>query len=189
MSGTVVLMNTEELLALPENGTERDLIRGELRERPMTRRNRFHASGEARIAHFLLTWVMQQPPPRGDVYSGEVGCILRRNPDTTVGIDVAYFSAATVAQQSVTTTLIEGSPVLAVEILSPTDKQEEIDEKISEYISAGVALVWIVNPRHHTVTVFRPGAEPELFNVTQQLAAEPHLPGFRVPVAAIFEQP
>jgi hypothetical protein len=36
------------------------------------------------------------------------------------------------------------------------------------------------------VTVHRPGAEPELFNVRQEISAEPHLPGFRVPVARIF---
>jgi hypothetical protein len=32
------LMTTEQLLAMPEDGMDRDLIRGELRERPMTRR-------------------------------------------------------------------------------------------------------------------------------------------------------
>jgi hypothetical protein len=37
------LMTTEELLAIPEDGTDRWLIAGELRERPMTRRNRFHS--------------------------------------------------------------------------------------------------------------------------------------------------
>ena len=37
------LMTTEELLALPEDGTDRWLIAGELRERPMTKRNRFHS--------------------------------------------------------------------------------------------------------------------------------------------------
>jgi Uma2 family endonuclease len=187
MSATVVLMNTEELLALPDNGTERDLIRGELRERPMTKRNRFHSSIEARIAHFLLDWVMQQPPPRGNVHSGEVGCILRHNPDTTVGIDVAYFSADVEAQQSTHTTMMDGAPVIAVEILSPTDKEEEINEKIDEYLEANVELVWIVDPHYRTVRVHRPGAQPELFNINQELTADPHLPGFRVRVAAIFE--
>ncbi len=34
--------------------------------------------------------------------------------------------------------------------------------------------------------MYRPGAEPELFNALQELSAEPHLPGFRVPVAQLF---
>ena len=181
------LMTVEELLALPENGTERWLIRGRLREKPMTKRNRTHARIEARIAHLLLSWLDQQPTPRGAVYSGEAGCILRRNPDTSVGIDVVYISPDLSARQGGETTMIDGPPTLAVEILSPNEVQEEIDEKIEDYLAAGVALVWIVHPRFQTVTVYRPGRPPELFNATQEIAAEPHLPGFRVPVARIFE--
>jgi hypothetical protein len=37
------------------------------------------------------------------------------------------------------------------------------------------------------VMVHRPDAEPELFNIRQELSGEPHLPGFRVPVARLFE--
>jgi Uma2 family endonuclease len=92
-----------------------------------------------------------------------------------------------VARQSGDTTLLEGAPLLAVEVLSPTDKQEEIDEKIDEYLACGVQIVWVVNPHHRTVLEFRPNAEPVLFNATQDLTAEPFLPGFKVPVAALFE--
>jgi hypothetical protein len=41
---TVSTMTTAQLLALPDDGVERELIRGELRERPTTRRNRLHAA-------------------------------------------------------------------------------------------------------------------------------------------------
>jgi hypothetical protein len=36
-------MTTEELLALPPGGVERWLIRGKLRQKPMTIRNRWHS--------------------------------------------------------------------------------------------------------------------------------------------------
>ncbi|MFN4258638.1 MAG: hypothetical protein ACK4RK_05025 [Gemmataceae bacterium] len=54
------------------------------------------------------------------------------------------------------------------------------------YLQVGVALVWVVDPHFHTISVYRPDAEPEMVNVRQELFAEPHLPGFRVPVARIF---
>jgi Uma2 family endonuclease len=187
MSQATSLMTTEELLALPENGVDRELIRGELREHPMTRRNRHHSRAEARIAGLLTIWHLQQPQPRGDVLSGEAGCILRRNPDTTVGIDVCYVSAETARRHSGDTELIDGPPILAVEVLSPKDVLEEVEEKVSEYLAAGVKLVWLVNPYRRTVTVFRPDAEPQLFNVTQEVSGDPHLPGFKAAVAAIFE--
>jgi Uma2 family endonuclease len=183
---TVTLMSTEELLALPEDGVERELIRGELREKPMTIRNRTHSRIEARVAQLLYNWLDAQPEPRGEVLCGEVGCRLRRSPDTTVGIDVVYIDAATAARRPAETTLVDGPPVLAVEILSPSDRQEEIDETVQEYLASGVRAIWIINPVFRTVTVFRPDAPPTMANVNGELTAEPHLPGFRAAVADLF---
>jgi Uma2 family endonuclease len=180
-------MTTEELLALPENGTERWLIAGVLRERPMTTRNRFHSFTMAIITAELVNWLRQRPEPRGQVLTGDAGVRLRRDPDTTVGVDVAYVSAEVLARQPAETTIIDGAPVLAVEILSPNDTIEEINEKIDAYLAAGVPLVWIIDPYRRTVTSHRPDAEPALFNIRQELTAEPHLPGFAAEVRRLFE--
>ena len=61
MSQISTLMTAEEFLALPDDGMERDLIRGEIREKPMTRRNRDHSGVEAKIAALLIIWLLQQP--------------------------------------------------------------------------------------------------------------------------------
>lgn len=180
------LFTTADLLAIPDDGKERWLIRGMLREKPMTKRNRFHSGLEARIAQLIGNWLDACPEPRGNVFSGEVGCILRHDPETTVGIDIAYFSADVVNRQTEDTTLIDGVPVLMVEILSPSNIEEEINEKVNEYLKAGVALIWLVDPVFQTVQVIRPDAESIMFNTTQELSAEPHLPGFRVPMAKFF---
>ena len=60
------------------------------------------------------------------MHAGEVGTILRCDPDSTVGIDMAYFSAETIARQTDQTTLIEGAPRLVVEVLSLSDEVGEI---------------------------------------------------------------
>ncbi|MHB1422249.1 MAG: Uma2 family endonuclease [Gemmataceae bacterium] len=187
MATVTAPMTTEELLALPDDGMERWLIEGELRERPMTVRNRFHSRAMIRVGKFLDNWLDEQPPPRGQVLGGEAGVRLRRDPDSTVGVDVVYVSADVIVRQTQETTLIEGVPVLVVEILSPKDTIEEIHEKIMVYHSAGVPLVWVLDPYDRTVRIYRPGAMPELFNVSQELSGEPNLPGFRVPVARLFE--
>jgi Uma2 family endonuclease len=166
---------------------DRWLIRGELREKPMTVRNRFHSRIMVRAAKLLDNWLDTQPEPRGSVLGGEAGCKLRRNPDTTVGIDVVYISAEVAAAQTDETTLIEGVPILAVEILSPNDVVQDIDNKIAEYLAAGVALIWVIDPSDRTVLVYQPREEPTLFNVKQELTAEPHLPGFRIAVARLFD--
>ncbi|MEW4566247.1 Uma2 family endonuclease [Tautonia sp. JC769] len=184
-AATTTGMTIEAFLTLPEDGMRRELIRGEVWEKEMTRRNRWHSAVESRIVKVLGLWLDTRPEPRGLVVSGEAGFVLQREPDSGVGIDVAYVSAE-VAARNPEGAYFEGPPVLAVEILSPSDMQQEIDEKIVLYLETGVAIVWIVNPRFKTVTAYRPDTPPEQFNEVQELTAEPHLPGFRVPVASLF---
>ena len=153
----------------------------------MTKRNRFHSRVLITIGALLKNWRDQSPEPRGEVLAGEASCILSHDPDNTVGIDVAYFGPDVAEFDSEGTTLMDGPPILAVEILSPSDKKEDIDEKIDEYLAAEVKLVWIVDTHLETVTVLRSDAPPQSFNVTETIDAEPYLPGFSTPVAKIFE--
>ncbi len=176
---------TEQMDALPEDGLRRELFRGLLRERPMTRRNRHHSRIETRLARFLDVWLDSLPESKAQIVSGEAGFRLARDPDTAVGIDVAYVSAE-VAERDPKSAYFEGAPVLAVEILSPSDVQEEIDEKVAIYLQTGVAVVWVVNPRLETVTAYRTDSPPAIFARGQELSAEPHLPGFRVAVERLF---
>jgi len=187
------LLTTEDLLAMPDGGVRRWLIRGQLREerpgrgeKPTTVRNRWHSRIMARVARFLDSWLDQQPSPRGSVLCGEVGVRLRREPETVVGVDVVYISAELAAQEPEDTSLVDGVPTLAVEILSPSTTQIQIDEKLAIYLGAGVGLVWLIDPHDRTVLIYQAGEEPQLVNVRQELTGEPQLPGFRVPVAQIF---
>jgi Uma2 family endonuclease len=75
---------------------------------------------------------------------------------------------------------------LVVEILSPNDTQEAIHEKTDDYLQAGVALVWVIDPHDRTILIYRPGQEPELVTIRQELSADPQLSGFRVQAAEIF---
>lgn len=180
-------MTTAELLAMPDDGIERWLIDGELREGTMSYRNKTHSRVMTRAAQHLAIWNDNQPAPRGMVLTGDAGFILHEDPDTTVGADVAYVSAALLAAQTDENTVIQGPPTLAVEILSPNDRHKEVHEKVQKYLAAGAAHVWVVNPDAQYVMVHRPGEKPQLVNVDQELTAEPDMPGLRLPVAALFE--
>jgi Uma2 family endonuclease len=181
------LMTTDDLLALPDDGRERWLIRGELREGTMTVRNQFHSLLLINIGFFLKQWNDRQPLPRGKVLGGEAGFRLRQTPDTTVGIDVAYVGPEVASRRTASTTLIDGPPVLAVEILSPSDTQESIHEKIDAYLAAGTKLVWVFDSKYPLVTVYELGKNPTPLSANDTLTGDPHLPGLSIPVAAIFE--
>ena len=181
-------LTTEHLLAMPDDGVDRDLIRGQLKETAVTKRNRFHSLAVARLTRLLDEWLDSAPVPGGEVHSGDVGTILRRNPDTTVGIDVALFSADVIARQTGGTTLIEGVPLLAAEVLSPTDRHEYVRDKVLEYLAAGVRLVWIVDPYFQTVQVHQSAVPPETFNREHQVSGGEILPGLTIAVADIFQR-
>lgn len=179
-------MTVEEFEGLPEDGIERMLIDGEVWEVGMTIRNRQHSRVEPRIARTLLEWLDRQPEPRGDVHSGEAGFRLQPG-ESAIGTDVAYASPELVARMTATdeTTIYDGPPTLAVEVLSPSEQREATVIKVRKYLQAG-AVVWEVEPEYQVVRVHRPGLPMESFNITQEIDADPYLPGYRVAVARFF---
>ena len=180
-------MTLAEFDALPDDpAVDRSLLFGKLVEKPMTVRNPLHSSTEVVISRILDVWRISQSPSPGRVYCGEVGCDLPEI-DTRVGIDVAYFSNAVLDAQEDSRKCIVGPPVLAVEILSPSDSVEEINRKVDAYLQAGVKLVWIVDPYRKSVTVHRPDEKSRLFNAGEMIDGEPHMPGLSFDVAEIFE--
>ena len=179
-------MTVEEFLALPDDGIARELIRGQVRERGPSIRDRFHARTEALTGKHLCNWLETCPEPKGEIVAGEAGFRLRGPDDSAVGIDVAYVSAEHVAAMGERQEIFDGPPILAVEILSSSDTHEAIIEKIELYHEFGV-IVWEVDPDLKTVRVHRPGIDPVMFSRSQELTTEPELPGFRLEVAKLFE--
>ena len=182
------LMTAEEFLALPENGRrDQFLIRGKLWEKAMTYRNPFHSELMSQLAFLLTTWVRAAGLRSSKVVCGEAGFRLRAEPSTIVGIDVAVVSKDVGHFKQGKRVVFDGAPILAIEILSPSDRVSEVEAKVDEYLSVGVKQVWIISPHFQTVEVHRPNLPPTLLTGTAELAVEPDLPGLRFTVADIFE--
>ncbi|MDB5384778.1 MAG: hypothetical protein JWM11_424 [Planctomycetaceae bacterium] len=176
---------TTDLFAMPDDGVERDLIRGELREYPVTRRNHAHSRITSILARLLGNWMVDSKIS-GDVCSGEAGVRLSQTPETTVGIDVAYFSAEDLTRTPSGQPWLEGPPTLAVEIISPSDKHEDLVDKVELYLEYGVPMVWIVDPDFQQISIHRRGEPVVTLNVKQNLEGFPELPHFSVPVNKLF---
>lgn len=182
------LMTTEEFLAIAEEpGASRELIDGELREQPMTTRNRDHAYTVAKFARFLDEWLEQHGGP-GEVAAGDGRTRLAVDPDVIVGIDVAFFDEHVTHGSATEYNFYDGAPVIAVEVLSPSDTHENVVDKLQRYLAAGTKQVWIADPDLQTVTIYRPHAAPIMFNSQQELIGDPELPGFRVHVEQLFRR-
>ncbi|MEZ6128391.1 MAG: Uma2 family endonuclease [Planctomycetaceae bacterium] len=149
----------------------------------MTKRNWRHAEVESRISYLLQKWRQNTGYPCR-LFCGEVGC-EEPTRGLDVGIDVAVFAAD--AMQDQTEPFIKGVPLLAVEILSPSDRQGAVDDKVDGYLQAGTAMVWIVNPRDRSVIIKRTGHSTELHTEESHVSGDDVLPGFSEPAAEFFK--
>ncbi len=153
----------------------------------MPQRDRIQSAAKSNLVYLLNEWRHRQPVPRGVVLSDDVEFDIPSRNETRVEIDVADVPAETIAAQTNATVMLNGVPVLAIEIESPTHTYGYIHDRINEHIATGVKQVWVVDPHFHTVRVHHPGQKTEFFTNDEDLVAEPDLPGFRVRVAQLFE--
>jgi Uma2 family endonuclease len=119
------------------------------------------------------------------VYAPDVGIVL---PNGNVrSPDVTFVSTAKLPGGVSPETFGEVIPDLAVEVLSPSDSMTQIGRKIGEYFENGVPLVWLVEPRKQTVTIYRSLTDTEQRTIDDTITAEPILRFFGSSAAVLLE--
>ncbi len=122
----------------------------------------------------------------GWVLSGEVGIYIRRNPDRIRAADVAVVSREPSPLRALRGYLTF-APILVVEIVSPSDRWDDIRQKIEDYFSIGVERVWICEPELQDILVFRSPLEFTKIQSDEILRGEGILSGFELRLAELFE--
>jgi Uma2 family endonuclease len=59
---------------------------------------------------------------------------------------------------------MEEPPLLAVEIVSPSQSTQEVVDKITDMLDAGVQSCWLVQPAMETITIYTEGDKPQTFS-------------------------
>lgn len=121
----------------------------------------------------------------GDVLATDTGFILAHDPPTVRAPDAAFVSKA--RRPAPAPGFGRLAPDLAVEVVSPSDTVERSHGRILDYLEAGTREVWLVDPVHRTVTVYRPRSEVQLLRIEDALEGGEVLPGFRLPLSDLFE--
>jgi Uma2 family endonuclease len=174
------LLSAEEAFWL--NPAERwELVEGRIVEvSPVKRR---HGRILVRLARRLEEHV--EAHGLGEVYGGDVGFILRRNPDTVRAPDLAFIRRARLpaVEEETFSTVI---PDLAIEILSPSDRWAEVEQKIVEYIQAGVTSVWVLDPSGNEVRIFHPGEAARVLGVAERISEPELLPGLELDISSLL---
>ena len=177
------LLTAEDLLRLNSQGVKGELIRGVLHETVSAGKR--HARIAGRVITSFNNFVM--PRRLGQVGGTDGGVLIERNPDTVREPDVYFVSADRLPLDDDSDGYLEVIPELVVEIVSPSDSERDIGEKIAMWLDLGVSMALAVRPAERAVVVHRPGTPAVTLTGDDVLDCGEVLPGFSLPLSGIFD--
>lgn len=175
-------VTAEELLRTPNYGLRRELVRGEVRT--MAPAGYEHG----RVAHNLALALGRHVHEHnlGALVAAETGFKISGDPDTVRAPDVAFVSRERAPTAGAVSGFWPNAPDLVAEVVSPNDTFSEVEEKVEDWLAAGVRMVLVVNPRARTVTVRLPENEIKILTREQTIDGGEVVPGWTLPVADVF---
>ena len=118
----------------------------------------------------------------------DLGLLTAKRPDTVRFPAVSYFFGGQrflEADKIVTETM----PRLIVELGSTKRRRTEMPKRVRQYLSWGVAAVWVIDPREKTVRIHSTQDAAQNLTIDETLEGGTYLPDFRMLVAELFVEP
>ena len=176
-------LTANDLLRLYSEGVRGELIQGEFRETMSA--GVTHGKVVINIAGELRNFV--RPRRLGSLMGSDTGILLERDPDTVREPDIAYISAERMSLGVDVPGYSEIVPDLVVEVVSPSDTPQEVNEKVRMWLGYGARLVWAVYPSTRTVNVHPESGASSTLTEDDILDGGDVLPGFSWNVVDIFD--
>lgn len=172
------------ILPLPEAGCEElyEIVNGERREIPRM------GALAATVASFLMTHINVFALQRKLGFAvAEVMFVLRpdwpqRRPDLAF---IAYdrWTFPLPVDDPPAWNVV---PNLTVEVVSPKNTVDEIEDKLQDYFEAGVQLVWVVHPVRRRIYVYDSLTQVRVLTEADEIDGGSVLPGFRLKIADLY---
>ena len=180
---TIRRYSPEDLLSMPD-GDRYELVDGELVETSVSEESNLIAGW---IAHLLNAVV--GPRRLGLVMPEQTYQCFPDAPDRVRKPDVSFIRAEKRPNGPRRRGHTPIPPDLAVEVVSPGDSVYDLEDKLADYRSAGVPLVWVVHPNRRTVYVYAGGSEvPSVLHEDDSLTGGEIVRGFSAKVAELFPE-
>lgn len=181
-SAQYTLLTAEDLWKQADDGYRYELVKGIIRRMPPAGFE--HGIQTAKIGGCLCEHVEKYK--LGYVCGAGTGFKISQDPDTVRAPDAAFVRQAAIDEKGIPKGYWEGAPDLAVEVISPSDTYTEVDEKVDEWLIAGCAMVWVVNPRRETVEVYRSPEDIAVLRGDDILDGGDVIEGFQCQVKELF---
>lgn len=122
----------------------------------------------------------------GFVCGNGPGFVLGENPASVRVPDTSFIARDRIPTTGIPDGFWPEAPDLAVEIVSPNDRAENVHAKVGEYLAAGTRAVWVFWPSTRTVTVHHASGRVQDLGPDRHLDGGDVLPGFTVQVGDLF---
>lgn len=177
------LLTAEEYLELPDNGCPTELVRGRIvtMNVPTFRHGKLCALLGRLIGNYADEHQL------GHVLCNDAGIITERGPDTVRGPDVSFYSYSRVPKGADPAGYPSVVPELAIEVRSPTDRWPKVLAKVSEYLNAGVDLVYVVDAQSQSVFAYSADQPGTALSEDDELTFPAPLSGLRIAARRLFE--
>ena len=180
---TKARITPDDLFAISDRDHRYELVNGEVIKMPPP--GFLHGDVVARTAHRLSDFVNRS---RAGIVVVGSGCILELpgDPDRVRGPDVAFVSESRFEGEKLPRKYLRGAPDLAVEVISPSDRVVEVEQRVRDLLEAGTRMVWVLSPESRTAAVYYAGGSARFLRENDALNGEDVLPGFQLPLAEFF---
>lgn len=182
ISNSPNLMTADELEVMPDEDRY-ELIDGILVERPPVGNESDWIAGE--LQAILRNHV--RAARLGWVFGSESGYqCFPDDPNRLRRPDVSFVRFGRFPDERIPKGYARLAPDLIVEVVSPNDLAEKVEEKVQDFLSAGVRQVWVVDPESRAVHVRRPDRSATSLSGDDELTGEDVVPGFLCRVVELF---
>ena len=117
--------------------------------------------------------------------TGEVGIYTQRDPDRVRGADIVFLSNARSPEEP-SPGFLGSAPDLVAEIVSSSDRWQDVQQKMEEYFSIGVEQVWIVEPENRLVVVYSSPTAATRYSEEEVLLGTGAVEGFQLALSDLF---
>jgi Uma2 family endonuclease len=177
------LVTADDLYTMPDHGGRNELVKGEIV--PMSPASTKHGQLAFRLAFKVGLFVAENK--LGEVYAAETGFTISQNPDTVRAPDVAFVTGSRLPEEGIPASGFWAiAPDLVAEVVSPNDRMSDVQDKMTDYLNAGVRLVWLVDPKTRTVTAYQSFKDVQILIEWDVLEGGDVLPGFQLALADLF---
>lgn len=171
----------EDLLRMPD-GDRYELIDGQLVEKNVgSKASRIGLkTGGMLIVHVDAHGL-------GSAFGADCGYQIFGSTGNNIRIpDASFVGRGRLPDERIPNGYMRIAPDMVLEVVSPNDEAEEVDQKIEEYLGVGVRLIWIIFPSTRRIMVYRASGVISRLKPGDELSGEDVVPGFACRVDDLF---